>query len=86
MGYLSSDLGKPTFPWYKDVFNRAQTSLATGLAGITWYFFSSVAPVSLGRFDISAGVAIVAASFVLFISNITLVYYVIHLASGAPLR
>lgn len=86
IGYLSSDLGKSTFPWYKDVFNRAQTSLATGLAGITWYFFSSVAPVSLGRFDISAGVAIVAASFVLFISNITLVYYVIHLASGAPFR
>ncbi|WP_338081433.1 HD-GYP domain-containing protein [Allomeiothermus silvanus] len=86
VGYFSSEFGKPTFPWYKDLFNRAQNTLVTGLAALVWHFLTEVAPVGLGRFDISAGVAIVAASFVLFISNITLVYYVIHLASGAPFR
>ena len=86
IGYFSSDLGKPTFPWYKDVFNRAQTSLSAGAAGLVWYFFTKQAPVTVSTFDVSAAVGIGAASLIFFIVNISLVSYVIHLASGAPIR
>lgn len=84
LGYFSPRLGKEA--WYKDVFNRAQNTLVTGLAALIWHYLTNVAPVSIGRFDISVGVAIIASSLALFLTNITLVYYVIHLVSGAPFR
>ncbi|MER3490806.1 MAG: phosphohydrolase, partial [Meiothermus sp.] len=84
LGYFSPRLGKEA--WYKDVFNRAQNTLVTGLAALIWHYLTNVAPVSMGRFDISVGVAIIASSLALFLTNITLVSYVIHLVSGAPFR
>ncbi|MBI5812794.1 MAG: HD domain-containing protein [Meiothermus silvanus] len=86
VGYFSSDLGKPTFPWYKDLFNRSQNVLITGIAALVWHYFTNVTHVTMGRFDLSAGVAIIATSLVLFLANISLVSYVIHLATGAPIR
>jgi len=71
--------------WYKQIFNRSQDALATGLAALAWHFFQQN-PVWVGGWNLSAGVGILAASTTLFLANITLVSLAIHLATATPLR
>ncbi len=80
------ELGSTRYPWYKDLFNRTQNGVATSLAALVYYTFTQVLPISVGGYDLSAGVAISLAAFTFFITNITLVSVVIHLATGATFR
>ncbi|WP_045246393.1 HD-GYP domain-containing protein [Thermus filiformis] len=83
--YLNPDLGKPSYPWFKDLFNRTQNALATGLAALVWRFFEENR-LHLGNWDLSAGLGILGASLGFFLLNITLVSVVIYLATGSDLK
>lgn len=80
---IDKDSGKPHYPWFKDLFNRTQNGVATGLAGLVWWFTQNYldSPVLIKQ---STG--IVLASLILFISNMAMVNYVIHLATGTSIR
>lgn len=84
--YLSPSLGRPSYPWFKDLFNRTQTALSTGLAALAWHLLTETIPLFLGPWNLSAGWGIAGANLVLLLTNITLVSAVIHLATGADLR
>jgi len=71
--------------WYKELFNRSQNGLATGLAALVWQFFQQN-PLYLGSWNLSAGVGIAAASLAFFLANTTLVTTAIHLANNVPWR
>lgn len=73
----------PGYTWYKDLFNRTQSGLATGLAGWAWGWMQ--AQPGFHPYLLEA-VGILAASLVYFLVNVGSVTYVIHLASGASLR
>ncbi|AWR85659.1 HD-GYP domain-containing protein [Meiothermus taiwanensis] len=80
---FNKDFGRPGYTWYKDLFNRTQSGLATGLAGWAWGW----AQAHLGSHPyLQEAVGIVAASLVYFFVNVGSVTYVIHLASGVGLR
>ncbi|MER3557493.1 MAG: phosphohydrolase [Thermus sp.] len=83
--YLSPSLGRPSYPWFKDLFNRTQMALSTAFAALAWRSLTEAVPLFLGPWDLSAGLGIAGASLAFFLTNITLVSFVIHLASGADL-
>ncbi len=83
--HLNPDLSKPTYPWFKDLFNRAQTALSTGAAALAWHLLTQGAFFRVGNLDLSEGLGIAGAAFIFFLVNITLVSLVIHLASGEKL-
>jgi hypothetical protein len=80
---FDKDSGKPSFPWYKDLFNRAQMALATGAAGWAWWVVQAQAGFHPYALD-ATGTLAAAAAF--FIVNIASVVYVIHLSSGVRVR
>ncbi|WP_299431129.1 HD-GYP domain-containing protein [uncultured Meiothermus sp.] len=75
--------GTPAYPWYKDLFNRTQTSISTGFAALIWWFIQNQAGVNPYILEV---VGILAASVAYFLVNTSSVTYVIHLASGASFR
>ncbi len=77
------DFGSRTYPWYKDLFNRTQSGLSTGVAAVVWWFFQSHTSLNTDLTDV---IAILAASLAYFVVNVTSVVYVIHLSSGASIR
>lgn len=86
--HLDRKFGRPGYPWYKELFNKTQNALATGLSALVWYFFATY-----GRFlggeggvYVSQGLGIGLASVVFVFVNVLAVTYVIHLASGASFR
>lgn len=80
---FNKDFGRPGYTWYKDLFNRTQSGLATGLAGLAWGW----AQAHLGVHPyLQEAAGILAASLVYFLVNVGSVTYIIHLASGASLR
>jgi HD-GYP domain-containing protein (c-di-GMP phosphodiesterase class II) len=80
---FAKDLGKANYPWYKDLFNRAQHGLATALASLVWWLIQSQGGINQ---HILEALGILTISIVYFVVNITAVTYVIHLASGVSLR
>ncbi|RDI96178.1 HD domain-containing protein [Meiothermus sp. QL-1] len=84
--FLSSfdkNFGKVGYPWYKDLFNRVQAALSTGVAALVWsqvQLSSSLPP------HLTDLVGIGAASLAYFLVNMSAVTYVIHLSSGLSLR
>jgi HD-GYP domain-containing protein (c-di-GMP phosphodiesterase class II) len=86
--YVDRKLGRPDYPWYKELFNKTQHGLATGLAGLVWYEVMKHGKFLSGDLGIylSQALGIFLASTTYLLVNITAVTYVIHLASGAPLR
>lgn len=80
---FNRDFGRPGYTWYKDLFNRTQSGLATGLAGLAWGW----AQAHLGAHPyLQEAAGILAASLTYFLVNVGSVTYVIHLANGASLR
>lgn len=80
---FNKEFGRPGYTWYKDLFNRTQSGLATGLAGWAWGW----AQAHLGLHSyLEEALGILAASLVYFLVNVGSVTYIIHLASGASLR
>lgn len=80
---FNRDFGRPGYTWYKDLFNRTQSGLATSLAGLAWGW----AQAHLGAHPyLQEAAGILVASLVYFFVNVGSVTYVIHLASGASLR
>jgi HD-GYP domain-containing protein (c-di-GMP phosphodiesterase class II) len=80
---FNKDFGRPGYTWYKDLFNRTQSGLATGLAAWAWgWVHSQPIPYTY----LLEGVGILVASLMYFLVNVGSVTYVIHLASGASLR
>ena len=79
---FNKDFSRATYTWYKDLFNRTQSGLATGLAGWVWGWVQAQAG---HPYLLEAG-GILAASLVYFLVNVGSVTYVVHLASGASLR
>jgi HD-GYP domain-containing protein (c-di-GMP phosphodiesterase class II) len=67
--------------WYKRIFNRSQDALSTLAAALVWTFFQQN-PLTLGAWNLSASVGIVAASLTFFFINTSLVSLAIHLATG----
>ncbi len=85
---IDPDIGKPSFPWYKDLFNRAQQAIATGISGLVWNLTTThgqIIPGSIGIY-LNEGIGIMLASIAYLLINISAVTYVIHLATGASLR
>lgn len=80
---FSKKFGKPEYPWYKDLFNRAQQGLATGLAAWVWWAAQTQLNLDPHLREITG---ILVASLVYFLANVSTVTYVIHLATGARLR
>lgn len=80
---FNKDFGHSGYTWYKDLFNRTQSGLATGLAGWAWGW--TQAQSGFHPYLLEA-VGILSASLVYFFVNVGSVTYVIHLASGASLR
>lgn len=79
---FNKDFGRPSYAWYKDLFNRAQSGLATGLAGWVWGWIQA----QPGHPYLLETGGILAASLVYFLVNVGSVTYVIHLSSGTSLR
>ncbi|GIW33126.1 MAG: phosphohydrolase [Meiothermus sp.] len=79
---FNKNFGRPGYPWYKDLFNRTQSGLATGLAAGAWWL---VQQTDLSP-ELRPITGVLAASVVYFLINVSTVTYVIHLASGASLR
>ncbi|MBF6594351.1 MAG: HD-GYP domain-containing protein [Thermaceae bacterium] len=82
------DTGKPSFPWFKDLFNRTQQAIATGISGLVWNLTTThgqIIPGSIGIY-LNEGIGIMLASIAFLFINISAVTYVIHLATGATLR
>ncbi|GGM97326.1 phosphohydrolase [Thermus composti] len=71
--------------WYKVLFNRSQDGLATAVAALVWTL-AQENPLFLGRWDLSDGVGMAAASISFFAVNTSLVAFVIHLDSQTSLR
>ncbi len=71
--------------WYKRIFNRSQDALSTAAAAFVWTFFQQN-PLTLGPWDLSASVGIVATSLTFFFINTNLVSLAIHLATGATFK
>lgn len=80
---FAKDLGKASYPWYKDLFNRTQHGLATALASLVWWLIQSQAGINP---QVLEAVGIFAISIVYFVVNIASVVYVIYLSSGASIR
>ena len=80
---ISKNFGKPDYPWYKDLFNRTQSALATGLAAWVWWAAQTQLDLDPHLCEITG---ILVASLVYFLVNVSAVTFVIHLASGARLR
>lgn len=80
---FNRDFGKPNYPWYKDLFNRSQSGIATASAALAWWFVQSL--VEINPYVLEA-VGILTASIAYFLVNITSVVYVIHLFSGVSIR
>jgi hypothetical protein len=80
---FNKDFGKPSYPWYKDLFNRTQLALATGLAAWVWWAAQTQLNLDPHLREITG---ILLASIVYFLANVSTVTFVIHLASGARLR
>jgi len=80
---FNKDFGKPDYPWYKDLFNRTQLALATGLAAWVWWAAQTQLDLDPHLCEITG---ILVASLVYFLVNVSAVTFVIHLASGARLR
>lgn len=83
--YVSSELGKPKYRWYKDLFNRVQLGLSTAVAALVWYLFQSF-PLTVGTLNFTSIVGTLVMSFAYLIVNISAVALVIHLSSGISLR
>ena len=91
VGFFASvdrKLGRPDYPWYKELFNKTQHGLATGLAGLVWHAVTTHEKLISGELGsyASQALGIALASVVFLLVNITAVTYVIHLVSGASLR
>jgi len=80
---FNKDFGKTSYPWYKDLFNRTQSGLATGLAAWVWWAAQTQLNLDPHLREITG---ILLASIVYFLANVGTVTFVIHLASGARLR
>jgi len=80
---FNKDFGKPDYPWYKDLFNRTQLALATGLAAWVWWAAQTQLNLDPHLREITG---ILLASIAYFLANVSAVTFVIHLASGARLR
>jgi len=80
---FSKKFGKSDYPWYKDLFNRTQLGLATGLAAWVWWAAQTQLNLDPHLREITG---IFVASLVYFLVNVSTVTYVIHLATGARLR
>ncbi|WP_027883139.1 HD-GYP domain-containing protein [Meiothermus rufus] len=78
---FNQDFGKPSYPWYKDLFNRSQFALATGLAAWVW----GLVQAQPGNPYVLEGLGILAASLTYFWVNVSAVTYIIHLSSGLSL-
>ncbi|WP_119360712.1 HD-GYP domain-containing protein [Meiothermus luteus] len=83
---FNKDIGKSSYPWYKEVFNRTQSALATGSAGLAWgwvHSYGQTLALPPAALDF---VGILAASLAYFVVNVFSVTYVIHLSTGTGLR
>lgn len=79
-------LGRPSYPWYKDLFNRTQLSTATALAALIWNLITNNLSFNLGLFDLTPIIAIGVAGLAFFAVNVGTVVYAIHFASGTSVR
>ncbi|MCX7740683.1 MAG: HD-GYP domain-containing protein [Meiothermus sp.] len=82
---FNKDLGKASYPWYKDLFNRTQSALATGTAGLAWWWVQSHNQTLAPHPAALDFVGILAASLAYFAVNVLSVTCVIHLATGVSL-
>ncbi|GIW25289.1 HD domain-containing phosphohydrolase [Meiothermus sp.] len=83
---FNKDIGKSSYPWYKEVFNRTQSALATGGAALAWWWVQSQGQMWALHPAALDFVGILAASLAYFVVNIFAVTYVIHLSTGTSLR
>ncbi|WP_457637317.1 HD-GYP domain-containing protein [Oceanithermus sp.] len=83
---FSGSMNDPEYKWYKGLFNRLQTGIAAGASAFIYWFIVANLPISVSGIDISLTVAIVIASIITFIINVSLVSIVVHLATGLPIR
>ena len=84
--HLNKDLGKPTYPWYKDLFNRTQISLAAGLSALTLQGIINIAPLGSAYTPLVEFIGVAVACAVYFIVNVGLTTFVISLATKMPVR
>ena len=80
---FGKDLGKTSYPWYKDLFNRTQHGLATALASLIWWLIQSQAGINPQALE---ALGILTISVIYFAVNMASVTYVIHLSSGISVR
>jgi HD-GYP domain-containing protein (c-di-GMP phosphodiesterase class II) len=85
VSYVSSELGKPKYRWYKDLFNRIQLGLSTAVAAWIWHLSKDLT-LSLGGLSFTPVLGTLAMSFGYLLVNISTVALVIHLSSGVSLR
>jgi len=84
--FFSSGYKDPEYAWYKDLFNRLQTGITVATAAAAYWFIMQNLPVSISGVDVSLAAAIVVASTVSFIVNVSLVSMVVHLSTNLPFR
>ncbi|WP_371862317.1 HD-GYP domain-containing protein [Oceanithermus desulfurans] len=84
--FFSGGYKDPEYTWYKDLFNRLQTGITVATAAASYWFVMQNLPVSISGVDVSLAAAIIVASTVSFIVNVSLVSVVVHLSTGLPIR
>lgn len=83
---ISGSINDPGYTWYKDLFNRLQTGITVAAAAAAYWLVMLHFPMQVAGVDISQAFAVVVASAVSFIVNVSLVSIVVHLATSSPIR
>ncbi len=84
--FLDKDLGKPSYPWFKDLFNRSQYAIATGISAIVWLYCQSFLQDSKVVSEVASIFSTAAVTVTFFGLNVLMLVYVIHLASGISVK
>jgi len=84
--FFSQGINDPEYRWYKDLFNRLQTGTAAAASALAYWFIVQNMPVSVSGVDVSLAFAILVASTVSFVVNVSLVSVVVHLATKLPIK
>lgn len=84
--FINRDFGKTNYPWYKDLFNRLQSAIATGVASLIYNYIQIILPDFNHSPEFSTTVSVLAATAAFFSINLTLLVTVIHLSSGISIK
>ncbi len=83
---FSGSLKDPQYTWYKDLFNRLQTGITVAAASLVYWSIVQNIPISISGVDVSQGFAVIAASAISFVVNVSLVSIVVYLSTGLPIK